>query len=45
VGLLGKTFFSAQDLFTQENVKAEAGEKNTNLYEDASIAGKNRVTN
>jgi hypothetical protein len=45
VGLLGKTIFSAHDLFTEKNIIVEAGEKTTNLYEDAGIAGKNRVTN
>ncbi|PIP27916.1 MAG: hypothetical protein COX29_03895 [Candidatus Moranbacteria bacterium CG23_combo_of_CG06-09_8_20_14_all_35_22] len=45
VGLLGKTVFSAKDLFTEENLLAEAKEKDTNLYEDSSIIGKNKVIN
>ncbi|KKP80356.1 MAG: hypothetical protein A2271_04745 [Candidatus Moranbacteria bacterium RIFOXYA12_FULL_35_19] len=45
VGLLGKTVFSAKDLFTEENLLVEAKEKNTNLYEDSSIIGKNKVVN
>ncbi len=45
VGLLGKTTITAKDLFTEENITGEYEAKNTNLMEDASIAGKNRVVN
>ncbi len=43
VDLLGKTTISAKDLFTEESIMGEHREKNTNLLEDSSIAGKFRV--
>ncbi|HAT74272.1 MAG: hypothetical protein US30_C0002G0007 [Candidatus Moranbacteria bacterium GW2011_GWF2_36_839] len=43
VGLLEKTNIFAKDLFTGEDIKGEYEAKNTNLTEDSSIVGGNRV--
>lgn len=43
--LFGKTVFSAKDTFTGQDLKAELGEKTTDLREDISIGEGGKVTN
>jgi len=43
--LIGKTVFSAKDVFTGQNLKAELGAKTTDLREDISVGESGKVVN